>query len=72
MSRFTEHAILWFFVALVSVYCFVTGIDSSIDKSIKIGKSDLIDIDFIDQSVEVDDTRFVDSYRKTDICSSVH
>ena len=26
------------------------------DKSIKIGKSDLIDIDCIDQSVEIDDT----------------
>ena len=32
------------------------GIDLSIDISIKIGKSDLIDIDCIDQSVEVDDT----------------
>ena len=32
------------------------GIDLSIDKSIKIGKSDLIDIDCIDQSVEIDDT----------------
>ena len=31
-------------------------IDLSIDKSMKIGKSDLIDIDCIDQSVEVDDT----------------
>ena len=30
--------------------------DYSIDKSIKIGKSDLIDIDCIDQSVEIDDT----------------
>ena len=30
------------------------GIDLSIDKSIKIGKSDLIDIDCIDQSVEID------------------
>ena len=59
------------------------GIDLSIDKSTKIGKSDLIDIDFIDQSVEVDDTRFVhrfiliftdfiDLYWRTDICSSVH
>ena len=28
----------------------------SIDKSVKIGKSDLIDIDCIDQSVEIDDT----------------
>ena len=28
----------------------------SIDQSIKIGKSDLIDIDCIDQSVEIDDT----------------
>ena len=27
-----------------------------IDKSIKIGKSDLIDIDYIDQLVEIDDT----------------
>ena len=34
------------------------GIDLSIDKSIKIGKSDLIDIDCIDQSVEIDDTPF--------------
>ena len=32
------------------------GIDLSIDKSIKIGKSDLIDIDCNDQSVEIDDT----------------
>ena len=32
------------------------GINLSIDKSIKIGKSDLIDIDCIDQSVEIDDT----------------
>ena len=59
------------------------GINLSIDKSIKIGKSDLIDIDCIDQSVEDDKTRFVhrfiliftdfiDLYRKTDICSSVH
>ena len=32
------------------------GSDLSIDKSIKIGKSDLIDIDCIDQSVEIDDT----------------
>ena len=31
-------------------------IDLSIDKSIKIGKSDLIYIDFSDQSVEIDDT----------------
>ena len=30
--------------------------DFSIDKSIKIGKSDLIEIDCIDQSVEIDDT----------------
>ena len=29
--------------------------DLSIDKSIKIGKCDLIDIDCIDQSVEIDD-----------------
>ena len=34
------------------------GIDLSICKSIKIGKSDLIDIDCIDQSVEIDDTLF--------------
>ena len=32
------------------------GIDLSINKWIKIGKSDLIDIDRIDQSVEIDDT----------------
>ena len=31
-------------------------IDLSIDKSMNIGKSDLIDIDCIDQSVEFDDT----------------
>ena len=37
-------------------------IDLSIDKSIKIDISDLIDIDCIDQSVEIDDTRvsFID------------
>ena len=34
------------------------GIDLLIDKSIKIGKSDLIAIDCIDQSVEIDDTPF--------------
>ena len=32
------------------------GTDLSIEKSKKIGKSDLIDIDCIDQSVEIDDT----------------
>ena len=32
------------------------GTDLSMDKSIKIGKFDLIDIDCIDQSVEIDDT----------------
>ena len=60
------------------------GIDLSIEKSIKIGKSDLIDIDSIDQSIEIDDTLvsfidsstidftdFIDLYRKF-ICSSVH
>ena len=38
------------------------GIDLSIDKSIKNGISDLIDIDCIDQSVEIDGTRvsFID------------
>ena len=41
------------------------GIDLSIDISIKIGKSDLIDIDCIDQSVEIDDTlvSFIDLSR---------
>ena len=34
------------------------GIDLPIDKSVKIGKSDLTDIDCIDQSVELDDTLF--------------
>ena len=59
------------------------GIDLSIDKSIKIGKSDLIDIDCIDQSVEIDDTlvSFIDLSRfyrfhrfisEAYICSSVH
>ena len=59
------------------------GTDLSIDKSIKISKSDLIDIDCIDQSVEIDETlvSFIDSSRfyrlhrflsETDICSSVH
>ena len=40
------------------------GIDFSIDKSKKIGKSDLIDIDCIDQSVEIDDTHvsFIDLF----------
>ena len=32
------------------------GIEKSIDKSIEIGESDLIDIDCIDQSAEIDDT----------------
>ena len=32
------------------------NIHLSIDRSIKIGKFDLIDIDCIDQSVEIDDT----------------
>ena len=51
-------------------------------QSIKFGKSDLIDIDYIDQSVEIDDTldSFVDLYRSyrfhrfvsEDVCSSVH
>ena len=41
------------------------GIDLSIEKSIKIGKSDLIDIDCMDQSIEIDDTlvSFIDSSR---------
>ena len=32
------------------------GIDLSIDKSIKVDESDLIDIDYIEQQVEIDDT----------------
>ena len=32
------------------------GIDLSIDQSMKIGNSALIDIDCIDQTVEIDDT----------------
>ena len=60
------------------------GIDLSLHKSIKIGKSDLIDIDCIDQSVEIDDTlvSFIDLtgfYRfhpfiseDTSECSPVH
>ena len=49
------------------------GIDLSIDKSIKIGKSDLTDIDCIDLSVEIDDTlvSFID-FSGRYICSSVH
>ena len=41
------------------------SIDLTIYKSIKIGKSDLIDIDCIDQSVEIDDTivSFIDLSR---------
>ena len=57
------------------------GIDLSIDISIKIGKSDLIDIECIHQSVEIDDTlvSFIDLswyipipsiYIGTYICSS--
>ena len=59
-------------------------IDLSIDKSMKIGKSDLIDIDCINQSVEVDDTLvlfidylnaiftdLIDLYRKI-ICSLIN
>ena len=43
----------------------VVGIDLSIEKSIKIGKSDLIDIDCMDQSIEIDDTlvSIIDSSR---------
>ena len=60
------------------------SIDLSIDKSIKIGTSDLIDIDCIDQSVEIDDTlgSFIDLSRLYRFhrflledklfCSSVH
>ena len=59
------------------------GTNLSIDKSIKIGKSDLIDIDCIDQSVEIDGTlvSFFDVFKfyrfhrflsQADICSSVH
>ena len=59
------------------------GADLSINKSIKIGKSDLIDIDCIDQSVEIDDTlvSFIDLswflpissiYIGRYICLSVH
>ena len=59
------------------------GTDLSIDKSIKIGKSDLIDIDCIDQSVEIDDTlvSFINLswflpissiYIGKYICSSIH
>ena len=41
------------------------GIDLSIDKWIKIGEYDLINIDCIDQSVEIDDTlvSFIDLSR---------
>ena len=41
------------------------GIINSQSQSIKIGKSDLIDIDCIDQSVEIDDTlvSFIDLSR---------
>ena len=41
------------------------GVDLSLDKSIKIGKSHLIDIDCIDQSVEIYDTlvSFIDLSR---------
>ena len=59
------------------------GTNLSIDKSIKVGKSDLIDINCIDQSVEIDDTlvSFIDLFEfyrfhrfllEADICSSVH
>ena len=39
-----------------SIQSIKIGIDLSIDKSVKISKSDLIDIDCIDQSIEIDDT----------------
>ena len=53
------------------------GTNLSIDKSIKIGKSDLIDIDCIDQSVEIDDTlvSFIDLSRFTvsiDFCRKIN
>ena len=53
------HAI----TAITPVWCHLgssqsikIGTDLSIDESIKIGKSDLIDIDCMDQLVEIDDT----------------
>ena len=59
-----SHLFFWPAVtAITPVWChprssqsIKIGTDLSIDKSIKIGKSDLIDIDCIDQSVEIDDT----------------
>ena len=47
------------------------SIDLSIDKSITIGKSDLIDIDSIDQSAEIDETHvsFIDLSRVLSISS---
>ena len=69
-STFFIINIDWFFV-WNRVWLYMTendkkkGIDLSIDKSIKTGKSDLIDIDCIDQSVEIDDTlvSFIDLSR---------
>ena len=52
-----RHDVMWkHSINARSSQSMIIGIDLSIDESIKIGKSDLIDIDCIDQSVEKDVT----------------
>ena len=54
MSQFVPKIVTSTAIETRSSQSIKIGIDLSIDKSIKIGKSDLIDIDCIDQSVEID------------------
>ena len=46
----------WHMYTSLSSQSIKIGIDLSIVELIKIGKTDLIDVDCIDQSVEIDDT----------------
>ena len=50
------------------------GIDLSIDKSIKTGKSDLFDIDCINQSIEINGTlvSLVDQFSLVDVFSQLY
>ena len=54
MSQFVPKIVTSTAIETRSSQSIKIGIDLSIDKSIKIGKSDLIDIDCIGQSVEID------------------
>ena len=56
MSQFVPKIVSSTAIETPSSQSIKIGIDLSIDKSIKIGKADLIDFECIDQSVEIDDT----------------